>query len=116
MADTTTTHDCDPAPTGHVHANPAWPTLRFGSGGTLCGPWPDVQAYLTAEGYEPGYAGNPRALLGQGAGLAIDADVAATVPCPACGATGSRFEAWSSPSGGYGAAAAVCGCGHALTF
>jgi hypothetical protein len=112
----TTPHPCRLVTTGEARPDPDWPTLAFGGWGTLCGPWVDAERWLEANGYQPGYAGNPGALLGQGSGLAIDRDVAATTPCPACERTGADFQAWANPEGLYGVAVAICACGHATTF
>jgi hypothetical protein len=94
----------------------AWPGLLFTGTGIVCGPWEGpagVEAYLLANGYTAGYAGNPAAVV---PGVDIDRNVAATTPCSACGATGGRFEAWANTEGGYGVAVAICKCGHASTF
>jgi len=114
---TTTEHTCKNVVADRMGRDPEWPLLAFGTYSTIRGPWSGdggVQAYLLANGYQAGYPGNPAAIID---GLGIDADVAATVPCPACGATGGRFEAYADAEGGYGAAVAICPqCDHAGTF
>ena len=86
--------------------------ITIGQHFELGGPWDEVRAHLEAYGYTPDYSGNPDAL----AGLAIDQNVAETVPCPACGKTGRTLEAWANCLGGYGHAVAICKCGYASAF
>jgi hypothetical protein len=77
--------------------------------------WNVLRHDLLADGYTPGYAGNPEAMT---SGPRIDQEIAETSPCSQCGAT-RRFEAWANPGGGYGYAIAICTdptCEHAELF